>query len=118
MTVALAARFGARSLPADPLARAAATLRGVAGRSRLVHAVLWRDTHVLAANDPAALYTLLSRWSYGLPQRVLPVLTAPPPVAAVADAPAAARTPIEPDVAVLASAPSRAWWKPRPGELG
>lgn len=115
----LAARFGARSFPADPIARADATLRSIAGRSRQVRVVLWHDAHEFATSDPAAFHSLLSRWLRDLPTRVLLMLVAPAPLPA-AEANASLEPPhppIEPDVAVLAAAPSRAWWKPRPGDL-
>jgi hypothetical protein len=116
---ALGAKFGARSFPADPVARADSMLRSVAGRSRQVRVVLWHDAHVFAARDPMAFHSLLSAWLRDLPPHVLLMLVAPAPVPLVpATQPAAPpRPPIEPDVATLASAPSRAWWKPRPGEL-
>jgi hypothetical protein len=116
---ALAAKFGARSFPADPIARADVTLRSIVGRSRQVHVVLWHDAQVFASRDPAAFHALLSRWLRDLPTHVLLMLVAPEPLPLVAspEPQEPPRPPIEPDVATLASAPSRAWWRPRPGEL-
>jgi hypothetical protein len=117
LVTAVAARFGARTLPADRVERALLTLSSLPGRSSRMHAVVWNDADRFAAADPAAMHALLSKWRLWLPPHVLLFLVAPAPVAAsAASAAAHARPPVEPDVALLAAAPSRAWWRLRLGD--
>lgn len=110
LATAIEQRFGARTFPADPVAKIVAILTKLGEKKRDAHAIVLLGADTFATHDAESLTRLVQNWTstmHTITPHVLVFFVHTAPVAA---------TP-EPTATQMPNVKSEDWWQRRPGEL-